>query len=230
VYIIKFWRIQVQIILLHSIVSVYYVLRKAGDHRQSLGTTKLLKRDKRFSLPPAEHAIVRIFDYATGAVSKRKGQSEVTILPLQSVGARLASPRHFFGPLARNWSPRGAKSLFVIVSYVSVVAHARIEATAGNPQSRFESARDRRTVRTSVPRDVTSDANRSRTERSEGNLVCVPASNRESKKVIGLTRGRNSASDLIHKLGMEFVLLSIVGANSVLRDRRVFIQDTKPYW
>lgn len=57
----------------------------------------------------------------------------------------------------------------------------------------------------------------------------MPASNRESKKVIGLTRGQNSASDLIHELRMEFVALAVrlLAQIRLFQNRRVFIRDMK---
>lgn len=195
-------------------------LWKAGDRWRILGAIRLLTQDKRSSLPPAEHAIVRRFDYATGAARNGKVKSRQQFCRYKALARASENPRYFFGPLACNWSPRGSKSLSAIRSVrFGGFRSAASGATAGSPQSHFESA----------PREIEGPYVRPSlmwrherreslsTERSEGNLVCVPASNRESKKIIGLTQGRNSASDLIHELGMKFLLLSPVRLSARIR-------------
>lgn len=163
---------------------------------------------KAFRLSPVEHVIVISIFNATGAVKKMERSKRVTILLLQSIGARWRAldisldPSHVIGRHG------GVKSFFVIVSYVSVVActnRSNRRQPAITFRICFSRSKDHTNIRPSWRHERRESLS---TVRSESNLVCVPASNRESKKVIGLTRGRNSASDLIHELGMEFVLLS----------------------
>lgn len=122
----------------------------------------------------------------------------------------LANPRHFFGPLERNWSPRGVE---VSLRYRFICFGSCTRTNRSNrrqPAITIRICSSRSKDRTYIRPPWRHEQRESLSiERSEGNLVCVPASNRESKKIIGLAQGRNSASDLIHELGMKFLLLSL---------------------
>lgn len=157
------------------------LLRNSGHKRTSRSKSK---RFSRAPATPAGRTIVRIFDDAAGAVHRSKRSNDCAVAKRSLTSTPSTYPPDPLRVIGRRG---GAKSLFVIVLCVSVVAGSREREAKRSRQPtaitfRICSSRSKESVsalsrpsvcpsvRPSFPRDVTSDANRSR--RNGRRVIC----------------------------------------------------------